>query len=269
MSNHVKNVAGYKQCISSIADTFVCPITMEYVFTPVIAEDGRVYEQWALQQWMDKDESLTFKSPATGVNIGKVVVHSLQIRQSIEHAINSGAVDSKKAYAWKRKLHEEKQFALLKKAAENGDLDATSKLGFYYRDGLGGKPVNVTEAIKCFQFAAEQDDPPATTALGVLHINGKGVARNVSKGIELLFKSADLKDGSEHACAILGESYADGRLGMTKNMEAATHYFGKMKKCTNRDSISLYRKKAKAVCSNWENKINSTKANSGSVARSG
>ena len=126
-------------------------------------------------------------------------------------------------------------------------MNAISRLGFYYRDGRGGKPVNITEAIKCFQKAAEQDEPQATTALGVLHINGKGVAKDVSKGIELLVKSADLKAGSEHACAILGESYAKGILGMKKDMKAATHYFGKMKKCTNRDSISLYRKKAHAV----------------------
>ena len=74
--------------------------------------------------------------------------------------------------------------------------------------------------------------------------------------IELLFKSADLKDGSEHACAILGESYAKGILGMRQNMEKATHYYGKMKKCTNRDSISIYRKRARAICkdSNSENK---------------
>ena len=72
--------------------------------------------------------------------------------------------------------------------------------------------------------------------------------KDVSKGIELLFKSADLKDGSEHACAILGESYAKGILGMKKDMKAATHYFGKMKKCTTRDSISLYRKRARAIC---------------------
>ena len=248
MNNHAKKVEEYKTTISSIADTFVCPITMEYVFSPVIAEDGRVYEEWALKEWMEKDESPTFKSPATGVNIGKAVVHSLQIRQSIEHAINSGAVDAKKASAWKRTLKEEKEFESLKKAAEEGDLNAISRLGFYYRDGRGGKPVNMVEAIKWFQKAAERDEPQATTALGVLHINGKGVAKDVSKGIELLFKSADLKDGSEHACAILGESYAKGILGMSKNMSIAMQYYGKMKKCKNRDSISLYRKRARAIC---------------------
>ena len=105
MSNNAKKVEEYKTTISSIADTFVCPITMEYPFRPVIAEDGRVYEEAALKRWMERDESPTFKSPATGVHIGKAVVHSLQIRQSIEHAINSGAVDAKKASAWKRTRH--------------------------------------------------------------------------------------------------------------------------------------------------------------------
>ena len=256
MSDNAKKVEAYKTTISSIADTFVCPITMEYVFSPVIAEDGRVYEEAALKEWMEKDESPTFKSPATGVYIGKAVVHSLQIRQSIEHAINSGAVDAKKASAWKRTLKEEKRFGTIKKCAENGEVNAMTTLGFTYRDGLRGQPVNMTESIKWFQKAADENDPQALTALGVLHINGKGVAKDVSKGIELLFKSADLKDGSEHACAILGESYAKGILGMSKNMSIAMQYYGKMKKCKNRDSISLYRKRARAICkdSNSENK---------------
>lgn len=61
MNDDAKKVEAYKTAISSIVDTFVCPITMEYVFSPVIAEDGRVYEEWALKEWMEKDESPTFK----------------------------------------------------------------------------------------------------------------------------------------------------------------------------------------------------------------
>lgn len=256
MNDNAKKVAAYKRAVSSIADTFVCPITLEYAFRPVIAQDGRVYEESALKEWMEKDESPTFKSPATGVYIGKSVVHSLQIRQSIEHAINSGAVDAKKASSWRRTLKEEKEFVRHMKAAEEGDLSAMTTLGFYYRDGRGGQPVNMAECIKWFKMAASQDEPQAITALGVLHINGKGVAKDIQKGMNLLFKSADSTNGSEHACAILGESYAKGILGMRKDMGIAMQYYGKMKKCKNRDSISLYRKRAKEACSNSENKQN-------------
>jgi len=183
-------------------------------------------------------------------------VHSLQIRQSIEHAINSGAIDAKKASAWKRTLKEEKRFGMIKKCAENGEVNAMTTLGFTYRDGLRGQPVNITESIKWFGMAAAQDEPQAITALGVLHILGKGVAKDIPKGMDLLLKSAGTTNGSEHACAILGESYARGILGMRKDMDVAMKYYGKMKKCKNRDSISLYRKRARAICkdSNSENK---------------
>ena len=256
MSDNAKKVEAYETTISSIADTFVCPITMEYPFRPVIAEDGRVYEEAALKEWMEKDESPTFKSPATGVDIGKSIVHSLQIRQSIEHAINSGAVDAKKASAWKRTLKEEKRFGTIKKCAENGEVNAMTTLGFTYRDGLRGQPVNMTESIKWFQKAADENDPQAITALGVLHILGKGVAKDIPKGMDLLLKSAGTTNSSEHACAILGLSYATGVLGMKKNMDVAMQYYGKMEKCRNRDSIDLYRRRARAVCkdSNSENK---------------
>ena len=256
MSDNAKKVEAYETTISSIADTFVCPITMEYPFRPVIAEDGRVYEEAALKEWMEKDESPTFKSPATGVDIGKSIVHSLQIRQSIEHAINSGAIDAKKASAWKRTLKEEKRFGTIKKCAENGEVNAMTTLGFTYRDGLRGQPVNITESIKWFQKAADENDPQALTALGVLHINGKGVAKDVPRGMNMLLKSAGTTNSSEHACAILGLSYATGVLGMKKNMDVAMQYYGKMEKCRNRDSIDLYRRRARAVCkdSNSENK---------------
>ena len=43
---------------------------------------------------------------------------------------------------------------------------------------------------------------------------------------------------------------------MKKNMDVAMQYYGKMEKCRNRDSIDLYRRRARAVCkdSNSENK---------------
>tara|TARA_B100001094_G_scaffold322082_3_gene370827 strand:- start:6076 stop:6891 length:816 start_codon:yes stop_codon:yes gene_type:complete len=256
MSENANKIDKYKKTISSIVDTFVCPITMEYVFRPVIAEDGRVYEENALRKWMEKDESPTFKSPATGVDIGKSIVYSLQIRQCIEHAINSGAIEAKKASAWKRTLKAEKQFGTIKKCAENGQVNAMTTLGFTYRDGRRGQPVNVTESIKWFEMAADENDPEALTALGVLHINGKGVAKDIPKGMDLLLKSAGTTNASEHACAILGECYARGMYGMRKDMDVAKQYYGKMKKCRNRDSISLYRKRAMDICkdSNSESK---------------
>ena len=91
-------------------------------------------------------------------------MHSLQIRQSIEHAINSGAIDAKKASAWKRTLKEEKRFGMIKKCAENGQVNAMTTLGFTYRDGLRGQPVNMTESIKWFQKAADENDPQAACA---------------------------------------------------------------------------------------------------------
>ena len=48
-------------------------------------------------------------------------------------------------------------------------------------------------------MAAAQDEPQAITALGVLHILGKGVAKDIPKGMDLLLKSAGTTNGSEHA----------------------------------------------------------------------
>ena len=34
---------------SNVADDLICPITHEWPFEPVTAEDGRIYERWAIE----------------------------------------------------------------------------------------------------------------------------------------------------------------------------------------------------------------------------
>ena len=52
----------------------ICPITHELPFDPVMAEDGRVYERNAIQEYFDGKEAALVKSPMTNQMISKTLI---------------------------------------------------------------------------------------------------------------------------------------------------------------------------------------------------
>ena len=49
-----------------VIQEFLCPITQELPIEPCYAKDGHVYDQWALEKWMDTVKEAT---PVLGVAI--------------------------------------------------------------------------------------------------------------------------------------------------------------------------------------------------------
>eukprot|EP01050_Picozoa_sp_SAG11_P002870 SAG11_NODE_151_length_14583_cov_21.306200_4_plen_215_part_00 len=54
-----------------------CPITMELLRDPVIAEDNRIYERTAIEQWLRAGNR---KSPLTGIRMGPTLVPDTELR---------------------------------------------------------------------------------------------------------------------------------------------------------------------------------------------
>ena len=67
---------------------------------PVMAEDGKFYERWAIEEWLGKQR----RSPSTGAAMGTRLTTVTQVRNTIGHLVESGAIDGDKAAAWKAKL---------------------------------------------------------------------------------------------------------------------------------------------------------------------
>lgn len=63
-------------------------------------------------------------------------------------------------------------------------------LGILYQDGSKDLPVNISETIKWWNLAANQQFAPALFNLGVLYLNGQGVARDEAKA-QSLFERAN------------------------------------------------------------------------------
>ena len=70
----------------------------------------------------------------------------------------------------------------IKKAAEQGDVEAQLKLGTMYAQGEG-VPEDDTKAVYWFHQAAEQGFVKAQLYLGIMYDNGLGVAEDVTKAV--------------------------------------------------------------------------------------
>lgn len=90
-------------------------------------------------------------------------------------------------------------------AAESGDVDAQKHLMDLYKYGARYIEADNEEAAYWAEKAAENGDAEAMAELGRMYCDGKGVERDLRKGLDLLEKAAELGSGS--ATGDLGWQY--------------------------------------------------------------
>lgn len=235
-----------KKTIEQLVEDWTCPITYALLVDPVVAEDGRLYERAALEEYLErKAGQVVVKSPVTNEDMGKRLIPATHVRTAITTLVEGGQVDAETATAWKQGRVNLALVSALHAKAEAGNAHAMGRLGFSYRDGTRGLRKDPKEAFKWFKKAADLRDPPAATSCGVAYINGSGVERNHTRGISMITIAATL--GSEHACSVLGWANECGHHGFDKDPEEATKWYKEMQKCACRDSVDVYRERA----TNW------------------
>ena len=234
----------YRQAIDDVADEYVCPITAELPIDPVTAEDGRCYERCAIEEWFSRQPRPQVKSPVTNEPMGKRLLPAMQVRNSLNRLVESGAISGSKADAWKKAMAEEAEVAALRVKAEGGDASAMSLLCPAYYKGERGLKKDMAQAFTWFKRAADLKDVRGLTDCGALYLNGHGAERSPSRGLIMLGEAAAL--GSEHACAILGQANAEGHYGFDKDPQEATRWYREMQKCDRIRTTEEYREKAAA-----------------------
>ena len=100
--------------VDDSAAEFLCAITQELPIDPVTAEDGRVYERSAIEEWLTKNE----KSPHTNEPMGKKLLPALQVKNMIASMVKSGALSGDKCAAWTQKLEQEKEVEEVREFAQ-------------------------------------------------------------------------------------------------------------------------------------------------------
>ena len=112
---------------------------------------------------------------------------------------------------------------LLAPLAEQGQPRAQNALGLMFNHG-NGVSKNITEALKWYRKSADQGYAKAETNLGYLYENGQGVTQNYVEAANLFRKAAD--QGNALAQVELGYLYEHGQ-GVPQDYDEAVNWYRK------------------------------------------
>mmetsp|Transcript_4397 Transcript_4397/g.9920 ORF Transcript_4397/g.9920 Transcript_4397/m.9920 type:complete len:290 (-) Transcript_4397:282-1151(-) len=214
-----------KTTVCAAARHLVCAITRELPIDPVTAEDGFIYEEREISEWIRKkqaDED-TVTSPTTNAEMGTKLLPAVQVRNNIRDLVENGVIDGELAEHWKEAMGAKEMVEKTKKNAEEGDVDAMYILGLWYENGSFGLVQNVEEAYKWFKKAADLKDTRGMALAGWCIANGVGVRKSLSHGMMLLTLASER--GSDVACYFLGEWHRDGTTGLPKDKKEAIYWY--------------------------------------------
>ncbi|WP_332369003.1 hypothetical protein [Spirosoma telluris] len=107
------------------------------------------------------------------------------------------------------------------KAADLGNSNGQSALGFLYQMGLGVEQ-SYEKAIKLFQASADQGNPEGQKNLGVIYYNGLGVPQDYARALKLFQASA--AQGNAEGEVNLGVMYEQGQV-VAKDPKAAFTWY--------------------------------------------
>ncbi|CAB9504962.1 Sel1 domain protein repeat-containing protein [Seminavis robusta] len=198
----------------SPADDLLCPITLGLPFEPVIAEDGRVYEQDAIEMHckVARESHGVVKSPITNQVIGSRLLPAPQIKNLIETLIENEMIQGELVAEWKKRaqLEKEKQGLLLEAQT---DSEAMYKIGCLYARGENGFKKDAKEAHTWFQKGHAAGNVKATASLGENLLSGNGAPRHTAQG--MIYISLAACRGSDLAAYHLGMALAHGLHGLS------------------------------------------------------
>jgi len=224
-----------------IAEEFICPISQELPIKPVIAEDGRIYEEDHILKWFAMKREA--KSPTTGAVIGTKLIAAPQIRNTIEKLVKSGAIKGELAEAWQKasakNLAIETRVKELRVKADAGDGEAMYELGIWYqcnsiRAGIQhSKDPSLTEdtvqARAWFERSAAARNPKGLAVFGAYLVTGIGGPQDNVFGVMNLTQAAEL--GSQVGAHSLGKAFLNGLWGLPKDPARARYWLNREEDC--------------------------------------
>ena len=89
-------------------------------------------------------------------------------------------------------------------------------------------PRDYAEALKWYERAAEEGDVEALFNVGMLHILGEGIEKNVERGIKIVLKAAER--GCATAMLALSNIYSDCKYGVKRDQASAKYWDDKLRK---------------------------------------
>lgn len=108
---------------------------------------------------------------------------------------------------------------LLKKAAENGEVDALVELGDIY---VRGRTKDYAKAVRCYLEAANIDYAPAQDKMGIMYRDGLGVERDYKQALYWFDQAAG--QGYTKSQSRIGQMYDSGK-GVEKDYQKASEWY--------------------------------------------
>ncbi len=215
--------------INDVVAELLCPINRELPFDPVLAEDGKIYERDAILKWFAKKAG-DATSPSTGAVIGTKLLPAVQVRNTIESLIQTGAIEGEIAEAWQeasaKKRADETKVKETRAKAEGGDGYAMYLLGLWYRSGRGGLAQDAVQSRAWLERSAAARDPRGLAYFGCCLLNGIGGPQDIAFGLVNVTEAAGL--GSEFGAHSLGRGFFVGGWGLPKDHVRARFWLEKV-----------------------------------------
>ena len=171
---------------------------------------------WGRMRWPFKAATVVLIL-AAGVVLG---AYSGPLRQAIVDLRTSsgfGGSDANAAFAHYQRQKYAAALDLTRPLAESGDARARTLLGLMHLNGRG-VPKDLPEAARWFALAAEQGDAQAQFHLGNMHSEGQGVPQDYGEAVKWYRRAAD--QGDAQAQYNLGLWYATGEGGAYDTVRA-------------------------------------------------
>ena len=228
----------HKCATEEAMNELVCPITWSLPVDPVMAEDGKVYERSAIEEWLEQQH----KSPVTNLAMGTKLLPALQVKNMIRTMVASGALTGDKVDAWKLRLQEEEEVAEWRRKAEAGDGRAMFILGVSYTHGEKGLAKDYAKAFEWYKKSHEAGYATGTGCLAMCYLAGVGVPKCLVRASTLMSQAAER--GSQCACYNLARAYANGLSGFPKDETMARRYYSMVASAAFEDCADEGKEKA-------------------------
>lgn len=234
-------------------EAFVCPITKTLMVDPVAAQDGTVYERYAIERHIQvkRISGAELTSPMTNAPMGQCLIPMYQFKGLIADMVDRGEVDDELSVEWKAAEYYRKHlyddgvgFEQAKTMASDGNPAAMNALGFAYLVGVG---YQNKEAEKWYKKAADAGHVRAMAIWG--HVFESNQHNQIA------FTSMAAQGGSNLACLHLGLAYAKGYYGLPIDKQKAIRWLRTGlddKACEIQDADATLKEKARNQLSELE-----------------
>eukprot|EP00966_Prymnesium_polylepis_P046992 1088683-Prymnesium_polylepis.1 len=200
------------------AEDWLCPLTRELPFDPVIAEGGCLYERCAIEayQAVQRAAKVECLSPVNSLPMGARLMANAHARNTIDKLVRSGKIGGARAERWLEKKADEELVNADRARALQGDTEAMWRLGVWSKYGGRGVPIDVPAAFAWFKRGGDLGQPSCLWKAGAMLIAAHGCPKNRTHGMLLVGQAAE--KGSAGAIRYLADCYLAGTHGLPRDV---------------------------------------------------